>query len=161
MKLVIVESPYAGQVARNREYLNLCLRWCTLNGMSPYASHKMLTDSLDDNNARERKLGIKAGILWYSVADTVLFFTDFGWSKGMRAALDICLETNMKFEVIQLKETPDAAAEFHNLVSRLSRDPEQGAGVSAGDQGQVSDTERGVQSSDETLRSEAGSTEGE
>lgn len=95
MKLVIIESPYAGaedsvseQIDRqeNKLYLNRCIRDCVLQGESPYASHKMLTDSLDDNDTKERELGIQAGLDWRRVARERIFYVDRGWSSGMLGA---------------------------------------------------------------------------
>ena len=82
----VIESPYAGDVDANMAYLRECVRWCLARGMSPYASHKMLTDALDDNAPAERALGISAGFVWAVRADWRVFFVDHGWSRGMRAA---------------------------------------------------------------------------
>lgn len=64
MKLVIIESPYKGDVERNKLYLRACIRDCINRGESPYASHRMLTDALDDTDPVERAIGIKAGLSW-------------------------------------------------------------------------------------------------
>ena len=64
MKLVVIESPYAGDVERNLRYLDACIRDCIGRGESPYASHKILTTALDDNDPEQRKLGIAAGLAW-------------------------------------------------------------------------------------------------
>ena len=45
MRLVILESPYAGDLVRNAEYLSACIRDCIARQESPYASHRMLTES--------------------------------------------------------------------------------------------------------------------
>lgn len=62
----IIESPFKGatkaEESRNRAYLNKCIRWCIEQGYSPYASHKMLVDSLDDALPNERLLGREAGL---------------------------------------------------------------------------------------------------
>lgn len=86
MKLVIIESPYAGDVERNLRYLRECLRDSVARGESPYASHRMLTDALDDTIPTEREAGIKAGLAWAGVADEIVFYVDLGWSGGMKAA---------------------------------------------------------------------------
>lgn len=96
MQLVIIESPYAGakesplgaqiDLQENKLYLNRCIRDCVLRAETPYASHKMLTDSLDDNDAVERELGIRAGLDWRRVASERIFYVDRGWSSGMFAA---------------------------------------------------------------------------
>lgn len=87
MQLVIIESPYRGDIEKNQKYLNLCIRDCIRRGESPYASHQMLTDALDDNNPTERDAGIRAGYAWWKVAKKIAFYTDLGWSDGMRQAL--------------------------------------------------------------------------
>ena len=86
MKRVIVESPFKGDLVRNKQYLERCLRDCIRRGESPYASHKMLTGCLDDDNPNERILGIEAGLAWKRAADLTAFYTDFGWSDGMELA---------------------------------------------------------------------------
>lgn len=94
---VIVESPYSGDVDKNREYLNLALRDCINNGESPYASHRMLTEALDDTKADERALGISAGEAWRTYADYTVFYIDHGWSKGMHSAVLACVHANLPF----------------------------------------------------------------
>jgi hypothetical protein len=88
----IIESPYAGFVDRNKAYLQLCIRWCIAHGMTPYASHQMLTDALDDRAPAARQLGLAVG--WdmtealIGIGAEVLFFVDLGWSPGMELARD-------------------------------------------------------------------------
>lgn len=50
MQLVIVESPYAGNVEESLTYGRACLAYCLRNGMAPYASHLLYTQEgvLDD-----------------------------------------------------------------------------------------------------------------
>lgn len=87
MSLVIVESPFQGN-PKNLVYLQTCLRDCIFRGESPYASHSLLPGALDEGDPAERKLGIEAGYAWWKAADKVVFYTDLGWSPGMRAAMD-------------------------------------------------------------------------
>ncbi len=83
MKRVIIESPYKGDVARNKLYLQACIRDSLSRGESPYASHQMLTSALDDAKADERAHGMLAGVVWYECAELVAVYTDFGISSGM------------------------------------------------------------------------------
>lgn len=85
MRLVIVESPFAGDVKRNLRYLRACLRDCLMRGEAPYASHGLYTQSdvLDDGSPLDRTLGIEAGFAWKRVADASVFYTDLGISRGM------------------------------------------------------------------------------
>lgn len=84
---VIIESPYSGDVARNKRYLQAAIRDCLRRGETPYASHQMLTDALDDNIPEQRELGISAGFamrdLLVSQGATVAFYIDHGMSSGM------------------------------------------------------------------------------
>lgn len=91
MRLVIIESPYAGDVERNVRYARAAMADCLLLGEAPIASHLLYTQPgvLDDLIASERALGIAAGLAWRSVCDAAVFYTDLGWSSGMSAALEI------------------------------------------------------------------------
>ena len=88
MKLVILESPYAGNVPLNIAYAKLCLLDCLKRNEAPIASHLLFTQPgiLDDNDPEQRKLGIAAGLAWAKVADIQVFYIDFGVSSGMEAA---------------------------------------------------------------------------
>lgn len=85
MKLVVIESPYAGDVEKNLVYLKECIRHSLSLGEAPYASHLFFTQPgiLDDTAPAERALGIAAGLAWQSRADLVAVYHDKGISKGM------------------------------------------------------------------------------
>lgn len=85
MKLVIVESPYAGDIERNVAYARACVRDSVLRGEAPIASHLLFTQRgiLRDEVPEERKLGIEAGLAWRRVADLTAVYTDYGISPGM------------------------------------------------------------------------------
>lgn len=94
MRLVIVESPYAGDVERNLRYLRACLRDCLMRGEAPFASHTLYTQDgvLDDNDRAQRDLGMLAGFAWGREAHATVVYTDLGMtagmSQGVRAATD-------------------------------------------------------------------------
>jgi hypothetical protein len=85
MKIVIVESPYAGDVERNLRYVRAAMRDCLLRGEAPFASHALYTQPgvLDDNKPDERDMGIAAGLAIGAKADATVVYTDLGLSKGM------------------------------------------------------------------------------
>jgi hypothetical protein len=111
----IIESPFKGknkaEESRNRAYLDKCIRWCVLHGYTPYASHKMLTDSLDDSNHAERTSGIVAGLtlsvllLRYHAAPAapVFFFLDYGESEGMKHAREKYRIEGMSDRILEQK----------------------------------------------------------
>ena len=83
-KLVILESPYAGDRRRNAAYLRACLRDSLFErGEFPYASHRMYTGVTDDDVPDERALGIRAGLEWGRKADATIVYADLGITRGM------------------------------------------------------------------------------
>lgn len=90
MKLVILESPYAGDVQANETYARACLRDCLLRGEAPIASHLLYTQPgvLDDQISDERMLGINAGLAWGAYAETTVVYTDRGISRGMKYGIE-------------------------------------------------------------------------
>lgn len=90
MRLVIIESPYAGEVERNVKYARRCVRDSLLRGEAPIASHLLYTQPgvLDDNVLSERQHGIEAGLAWRKVAERTVVYQDFGISTGMQYGID-------------------------------------------------------------------------
>lgn len=85
MRLVILESPYAGDVDTNVDYARSCLRDCLMRGEAPIASHLLYTQDgvLDDRDPTERTLGIAAGLAWGRAAQATVVYQDRGISRGM------------------------------------------------------------------------------
>ena len=85
LKLVIIESPYAGDIERNLKYARACMADSLRRGEMPFASHLLYTQEgiLDDSDAPQRKLGIDAGLAWGRFADMTVVYTDLGISEGM------------------------------------------------------------------------------
>lgn len=98
MKRVILESPFAGEVERNRAYLQQCIRDALKRGESPYASHQMLTAALDDGDPSQRELGIKAGSVWREAADSTVIYVDHGLSSGMRRGIQDAMSLSHPME---------------------------------------------------------------
>lgn len=86
IRLVILESPYAGDVERNIAYARRCIRDALYRREAPIASHLLYTQPgvLDDDVPVERKLGIDAGLAWRAVAQASVVYTDLGISEGMK-----------------------------------------------------------------------------
>lgn len=89
MKLVIVESPYKGNLFQrwlNKRYARKCILDCLLRGESPLASHLLYTQVLNDQIPEERKIGIESGLAWVAHADVMAIYIDRGISGGMCSA---------------------------------------------------------------------------
>lgn len=100
MRLVILESPYAGDVETNLAYARACIRHCLLLEEAPIASHLLYTQPgiLNDAVPEERALGIGAGHEWYRRADAAVVYTDRGISRGMEAGIAAAMRFRCKIE---------------------------------------------------------------
>lgn len=124
MKLVVVESPFAGNVTENIRYARDCMRDCLMRDEAPFASHLLYPQFLDDNVPAERRLGIACGEAWREHAGKIVFYTDLGWSRGMKAAWDYVCDNRLSFEFRSLGGVPTSppkreavsVAESDNLV---------------------------------------------
>lgn len=89
MKRVVLESPYAGDIAANTEYARACMHDCLLRGEAPIASHLLYTQRgiLRDDVPHECALGIEAGLIWAQCAEKSTVYIDRGISGGMKAAV--------------------------------------------------------------------------
>lgn len=102
MRLVIIESPFRAPTEseheRNLIYLNICIRDSILKGEAPFASHRLYPGALRDEIEEERDLGIRLGYEWWRAASLVAFYTDLGWSQGMRRAFERASKMNIEME---------------------------------------------------------------
>ena len=94
---VVLESPFAGDIERNIEFARKCMRDCILRGEAPIASHLLYTQDgiLNDDIEIERSLGIAMGLTWAKEADYAVFYTDNGWSSGMKDAKEFYTRIGM------------------------------------------------------------------
>lgn len=100
MRLVIIESPFAGDVEKNTRYARACVRDSLLRGEAPIASHLLYTQRgiLNDDVPEERQQGIDAGLAWRAVAQASVVYTDLGISKGMEYGIKAAQDTGVPVE---------------------------------------------------------------
>jgi len=99
IKLVILESPYAGEVLTNVKYAQRAARDCALRGESVLASHLLFPQFLDDADPDERALGTRLGLAWRRHASYSVFYIDRGWSRGMVMALTSAIAEAKQFKI--------------------------------------------------------------
>ena len=89
-RLVVIESPYAGDVVRNVAFCRNVCRYAVTQGCAPYASHLLFTQFLDDDLTDERAAGIFGGLAWSRHAEEAWFCLREGdeFSRGMQLAWD-------------------------------------------------------------------------
>lgn len=124
-RLVIVESPFAGEVTRNIAYARQACRDCLLKGEHPIASHLLYTQPgiLDDNHPDERKRGIEAGLAWRKAAQKAVFYTGRGWSQGMEAAKAVYDAEGFPYEVRDMPALPIGAIGSNGANLPFPADP--------------------------------------
>lgn len=104
MRKVVLETPFAGDVAGNILYARACVRDCLRRDEAPIASHLLFTQPgiLNDDVPEERSLGMRAGFAWYDVAEAAAVYTDLGISRGMRAGMTKAESLNKPVELRSL-----------------------------------------------------------
>ena len=104
MFLVMIESPYAGDVETNIRYARACMRDSLQRGESPFAIHLLYTQAgiLDDHIPQERNLGIEAGLAWGKHADKTAVYTDLGITAGMQIGIERAKADGREIEYRQL-----------------------------------------------------------
>jgi hypothetical protein len=98
MRLVILESPYAGDVERNTLYARRALKDSLMRGEAPIASHLLYPQVLDDLIPSERQLGMDAGLAWRKVAEATVVYQDYGISPGMEYGMQLAQERGIPIE---------------------------------------------------------------
>lgn len=110
MRRVAIESPYGSKdaetVARNKAYAMAAMCDCLARGESPYASHLLLTQVLDDNDPQQRNLGIEAGLEWASKADVRAVYGDLGLTPGMEKGVAHAKSIGQPVELRYLRGWP-------------------------------------------------------
>lgn len=106
MRLVVVESPYAGDVERNMAYAKAAMADSLARGEAPFASHLLYTHEgiLDDTVPEQRRQGIAAGLAWGQHAILVAVYTDLGITPGMRQGIDQARKRGQLIETRSLDE---------------------------------------------------------
>jgi hypothetical protein len=117
-KLVILESPFAGDVQANIEYARRCVKDSLMRGEAPIASHLLYTQEgiLDDTVPEERSLGIDAGLAWREVAHGSVVYVDRGISSGMQYGIDKA-------------RSAGKSVEFRSIDPEVKLDPQTGMPV--------------------------------
>lgn len=100
MKLVVIESPYAGDIEANIEYARRCVRDSLSRGEAPLASHLLYTQPgiLRDEVPEERQQGIDAGLCWARAAQLTAVYADRGISTGMEYGIALARSAGREVE---------------------------------------------------------------
>ena len=99
-RLVIIESPFAGDIEANLLYARRAIRDSLRRGEAPFASHLLYTQPgvLDDGIEEEREQGIKAGFAWRQVATLTAVYQDRGITPGMQQGIQDAINRSCPVE---------------------------------------------------------------
>tara|TARA_R110000765_G_scaffold26802_1_gene65500 strand:+ start:81 stop:437 length:357 start_codon:yes stop_codon:yes gene_type:complete len=101
---VIIESPYAGDLVNNVSYARGCL-WDSLSRQeSPFASHLLYTQVLNDKIPEQREMGLRLALSWYNTADLCAVYTDLGISSGMEHGIAYAYSIGLTVEKRSIKD---------------------------------------------------------
>ena len=96
---VIIESPYKGfDLIDNLDYARRCMWHSLLQGESPFVSHLLYTQVLDDTVPDQREMGMTLARNWYEVADLCAVYTDRGISWGMEQGIEYANSIGLQVE---------------------------------------------------------------
>lgn len=113
--VVFLESPYSGNVDRNLRYAQLAIMdAAVVHGDSPTASHTQMTQHPRAKHFFVSDYDVKWDVLTRDSAialsqalrhkcDKTVFYIDLGWSNGMNAAREYCVQNRLPFEVRTLQ----------------------------------------------------------
>jgi hypothetical protein len=124
MKLVYVESPYAGEIEINVAYAQEAMADCLSRGESPFASHLLYTQPgiLKDNIPAERAQGIAAGFAWAKHADLVVVYVDLGITPGMLKGIERAEKSGQPIEQRHLPGwTPRELEDLRGFLRSIGR----------------------------------------
>ena len=102
MKKVYICAPLGGDVESNLERVKRYTRYALMCGTAPVVPH-FYALCLDDNNQKEREIGLAAGL-------GMLWFCDELWvfgqniTEGMKQELQFCKHLNIKTRYVSEKE---------------------------------------------------------
>ena len=106
MKLVSIESPYAGDTERNITYAKRAMLDCIGRGEAPFASHLLYPQVLDDNDLIQRESGFACSFAWIQWADILVVYKDYGISPGMVRAIDYAIDSDIAIEYRSIGPNP-------------------------------------------------------
>lgn len=123
MKLVLIESPYAGDVAANEAYARRAIADSLARGEAPFASHLLYTQPgvLDDTDPEQRARGIAAGLAWGDRADLTAVYLDRGLTRGMKQGVRAARAAGRRIELRRLDPVSTRAAEVREIAQVAER----------------------------------------
>lgn len=113
MKRIYVASPYSGDIERNTEYAKNACRFVIKQGYAFFCPHLLYPNILQENNPKERQLGLDMGLAMMESCDELWVFGKH-ISKGMAMEMKRAKEINMPIVYQKFEVTQTAIPTFHS-----------------------------------------------
>lgn len=121
--LVVIETPYAGDVKLNNEYTKLCLRDSMINhSENPQALHLIYTKVIDDTIPEQRNIGITKSFDVHKAASKKIYYLDRGFSRGMEDGLVHAINEGVDIEFRVLTKD-EKVLDFIDYANSLVESP--------------------------------------
>lgn len=106
LRLVVLESPYAGDIETNLAYARAAMHDCFVRCEAPFAAHLLYPQAgiLDDSVPIDRAIGIDAGLAWGQHADATVVYVDLGITRGMIRGIEAALAVDRSIEFRHLAD---------------------------------------------------------
>lgn len=114
MKTIYVASPYAGDTKKNTEFAKKACQFVLEQGCGFFCPHLLYPNILDENNPKDRQLGMDMGLVMLTTCDELWCFGE-RISPGMMAEIEEAhksniptrrvLETEQGFHIGEVKNT--------------------------------------------------------
>lgn len=111
---VILESPFAGDVASNVKYAKALIHDLAYQGVAASASHLLYTQMLDDTKDFDRNLGINKGLDYAHNKDSIIGI-DRGISTGMKYGIQRAINENRNYTFKTLSKNKKVISEVNSL----------------------------------------------
>jgi hypothetical protein len=102
--VVFVCSPLRGRtpedLVHNKKVAEAWCRHLTLLGHAPYAPHAFFPNFMDDREGYERRVSMRAGLVFMAKCFHLVADARAGISSGMRAEIDKAIELQLDVRVI-------------------------------------------------------------
>ena len=107
--ITIIASPFRGNTPEERleniAYARKACSHAVKRGETPFASHLLFPQFLDEDNSVERQMGMEGNYKFWPIATKVAFYVDRGWSAGMKEELVKCIaEYEIPFEIRRITD---------------------------------------------------------
>ncbi len=107
MRLVLIESPYSGDVETHTRYARRAMLDAINRGECPIVGHLLYTQVLDDTDPKQRALGITLHLSLHQAKIKTVVYTDYNISLGMNEGIKAADENDTKIEYRTIGKNPD------------------------------------------------------